>query len=508
MHTKAWLMMMVLPMATPRIIYNYRRRRPPPQRPDNPYSQAEWDRRKKRASLPPPPLPSPNARCDLSGLTRGVTIVTTATEDRLWNVRSMCERWRGPVSITVGAADTDLDAEAVTSNYIEGCDEALSHVGVVRVPKGTQFPVNQMRNRAWMRARTTHVFLLDADFWPGAGSYKMIADALHVLTEADLALVVPTFALEGKDGARARAGKRLRATDHDSLSALVPRTRDGLLRCLAAKNDSFKHDWQTKGNLYWDAGRSNTVIKLPPSRIRCEPFHHHGSTRFDKWLAATAPEKLSCFLGNFYEPFVVVRNCAVTPRFDERYVGYGKNKLAWITSLRAAGFHFYTVPRAFAVHVPHQVSEEHRLWATHSRAIPQKRVVDDMFFESLFVRKLYADGIRRRYILSNTTASREGEVPTPLCAAAGADVDDIERREKRVNLLPAVARDCLQGACQMSEISRARWARIDATTKNAPDLTACLMAGTRRDEATRECGGGHARRSYARRSRWRAPMHG
>ena len=162
MHTKAWLMMMVLPMATPRIIYNYRRRRPPPQRPDNPYSQAEWDRRKKRASLPPPPLPSPNARCDLSALTKGVTIVTTATEDRLWNVRSMCERWRGPVSITVGAADTDLDAEAVTSNYIDGCDEALSHVGVVRVPKGTQFPVNQMRNRAWMRAGTTHVFLLDA----------------------------------------------------------------------------------------------------------------------------------------------------------------------------------------------------------------------------------------------------------------------------------------------------------------------------------------------------------
>ena len=137
-----------------------------------------------------------------------------------------------------------------------------------------------------------------------------------------------------------------------------------------------------------------------------------------------------------------------------------------------------------------------------------------MFFESLFVRKLYADGIRRRYILSNTTASREGEVPTPLCAAAGVDVDDIERREKRVNLLPAVARDCLQGACQMSEVSRARWARIDATTRNAPDLTACLMAGTRRGEtARRECGEVEPPRrsystSYSRRPRWRAPMHG
>ena len=106
--------------------------------------------------------------------------------------RAPCASSARRSELDAGAAATDLDAEAVTSNYIDGCDESLSHVGVVRVPKGTQFPVNQMRNRAWMRARTTHVFLLDADFWPGAGTYKMIADALHVLTETDLALVVPT----------------------------------------------------------------------------------------------------------------------------------------------------------------------------------------------------------------------------------------------------------------------------------------------------------------------------
>ena len=72
----------------------------------------------------------------------------------------------------------------------------------------------------------------------------------------------------------------------------------------------------------------------------------------------------------------------------------------------------------------------------------------DMFFESLFVRKLYADGIRRSGtfcpIRRRAGGSSQHAIP------AGADVDDIEQREKRVNLLPAVARDCLQGACRMS----------------------------------------------------------
>ena len=208
-----------------------------------------------------------------------------------------------------------------------------------------------------------------------------------------------------------------------------------------------------------------------------------------------------------------VRNCARTPRFDERYLGYGKNKLEWITSLRAAGHAFYTAPRAFAVHVPHTISEEHRLWASHTAAIPQKRVVDDMFFESLFARELYADSIRRRYILQNRTASRENLIATPFCAAAGADVEAVELREKRINLLPAVARACLAGDCRASDVSLARWARIDAATRGAPDLTACLMAGMRdptrrRGDPVRGCSVDTPETAPRLQTRSRLPFHG
>ena len=490
-----------------------RHKRPPPKR-QNPYSKAEWDRRKRQAGRPPPPLPPPSAPCDTSKLAHGVTIVTTATRDRLWNLKSVCERWRGPLVVAVGAADTDTSSEQVATDAIAACDTSLSAVVMMPIHARDQLPVNQMRNRAWARARTSHVFVLDADFWPGSETYAAVQAALRVLQEDDSALVVPTFALEGRDGARAPTGKKIRATGHASLASLVPRTRDGLLRCIAAKDESFSHDWRGEGQLYWDTvPTTSSVPPIPPAQIRCEPFHHHGSTRFDAWMGALKPQRLQCFLGNFYEPFVVVRNCARTPRFDERYLGYGKNKLEWITSLRAAGHAFYTAPRAFAVHVPHTISEEHRLWASHTAAIPQKRVVDDMFFESLFARELYADSIRRRYILQNRTASRENLIATPFCAAAGAEVEAVELREKRINLLPAVARACLAGDCRASDVSRARWARIDAATRGAPDLTACLMAGMRdptrrRGDPVRGCSVDTPETAPRLQTRSRLPFHG
>jgi len=53
----------------------------------------------------------------------------------------------------------------------------------------------------------------------------------------------------------------------------------------------------------------------------------------------------------------------MSPRFNPRFTGYGKNKISWFASLRAASFRFAPVKRAFATHMPHNLSKAHRQWA-------------------------------------------------------------------------------------------------------------------------------------------------
>ena len=63
--------------------------------------------------------------------------------------------------------------------------------------------------------------------------------------------------------------------------------------------------------------------------------------------------EVPCMLNDIQEPYVFVKLTKKTPRFDERFVNYGKNKVQWITHLRLLGFKFFVLSQSFAIDVQH-----------------------------------------------------------------------------------------------------------------------------------------------------------
>lgn len=71
-----------------------------------------------------------------------------------------------------------------------------------------------------------------------------------------------------------------------------------------------------------------------------------------------------------YEPYVIVPRLPSTPRYHERFNGYGKNKIEFVMHLRYTGFRFNVLPFAFVTHMQHAKSGLKEQWensATHHR---------------------------------------------------------------------------------------------------------------------------------------------
>jgi len=71
------------------------------------------------------------------------------------------------------------------------------------------------------------------------------------------------------------------------------------------------------------------------------------------------------------EPYVVMPWCPpsssetprpITPYYDERFYGYGKNKIQHISHMRFRGFQFSVLPQSFVVHHPHPESSVKQVW--------------------------------------------------------------------------------------------------------------------------------------------------
>jgi len=78
----------------------------------------------------------------------------------------------------------------------------------------------------------------------------------------------------------------------------------------------------------------------------------HSPTNYAKWRTATTPYRVGW--EQDFEPYVVVKKGI--PSYDQRFLGFGWNKVSHIMELDVLGYEFVVLPNAFIIHMPHAPS--------------------------------------------------------------------------------------------------------------------------------------------------------
>uniref|UniRef100_A0A4W6CRY6 LARGE xylosyl- and glucuronyltransferase 2 n=1 Tax=Lates calcarifer TaxID=8187 RepID=A0A4W6CRY6_LATCA len=238
-----------------------------------------------------------------------ITLVAQLSMDRLQMLEAICKHWEGPISLALYMSD----AEAQQFLRYAQASEVLKNrknVGYHIVYKEGQFyPVNLVRNVALKNANTPYVFLTDVDFLPMYGLYDYLRKSVVQLDMAHTkkALVVPAFET-----------LRYRLSFPKSKAELLSMLDMGTLY-------TFRYHVWPKG---------------------------HAPTNYAKWRTSTTPYKVEWEPD--FEPYVVVRRDC--PEYDQRFVGFGWNKVSHIMELDAQEYDLMVLPNAFMIHMPHAPS--------------------------------------------------------------------------------------------------------------------------------------------------------
>jgi len=72
-------------------------------------------------------------------------------------------------------------------------------------------------------------------------------------------------------------------------------------------------------------------------------------------------------VGNGYEPWFII-NRLMSPFYDQRFRGYGNDKISHVFTVNATGFGFMVHPSSFIVHRPHPKSKAFFAYVTRKQA--------------------------------------------------------------------------------------------------------------------------------------------
>ncbi|KAL4225615.1 Xylosyl- and glucuronyltransferase large2 [Mactra antiquata] len=238
-----------------------------------------------------------------------VTLVAQLSMDRLQMLETICKHWEGPISLALYMSDAEAQQFL---RYAQGSETLMNRKNIgyhVVYKDGQYYPVNYLRNVALENIQTEYAFLSDIDFLPMYGLYEYLkkAVAMSNMDSEKKALVVPAFETQ-----------RYRFS--------FPTTKTELLSLLdSGELYTFRYHVWAKG---------------------------HAPTNYGKWRNATGPYTVAW--EQDFEPYIAVHKNI--PQYDQRFIGFGWNKVSHIMQLDAEGYELVVLPNAFIIHMPHAPS--------------------------------------------------------------------------------------------------------------------------------------------------------
>ena len=319
------------------------------------------------------------------------TLVTRARPSA--GATEICRRWRGPVVLAVTPRGSPPPALPARGRARARRARSSSRASRAR-PRATAARARQVRARLLRRGRprrapagwpaaarrrrprrrgsvprepaaqhalravaTTHYLMVDVDFWPtaaracsprppgGSTTRSLVVPAFEHRGRGCASMAQCRASMSGGGGGAAAAGRRLLGELPRVPAAARRGSRRGRLRGLPADNNRDGHA-TTDTRAWLSQAGEREVRELPCfASNRCAPRARRAPERTGRGRSREARSSLPSLLPfSRYEPYLVVRAGPPTPLYDERFTGYGKNKIEHVTHLRWAGWRFAVLP--------------------------------------------------------------------------------------------------------------------------------------------------------------------
>lgn len=331
------------------------------------------------------------------------TLVTQTSSDRVWILNEHCRRWKDPLVVVVAIQYKGFAPQATVAEVKRNCpqlkifeyqlDREQSQPG--------RYPVNMLRNVGLDGVETSHVLTADVDFIPSDRLDETIRATVQDRqrtrskggTEQEEAIVVPAFSRIIQDPCSTIPECRNYLQKN---SSFIPKTFKQLATCVSEKECDVFHSIFPPAH-----STTNSENWLKSKWYEGEPLQNTG----EEERSTKAIKSIDCFHSQFYEPYIVVRHCPaitssasnsiapkpVAPYYDERFVGYGMNKIQGVLHMREMGYKFLILPEGFLVHHPHPASSSREVFRDKNNPSLKKEMGQLLTRFKRSLREIYAD---------------------------------------------------------------------------------------------------------------------